>query len=233
MSRVVKAAGMLAVLFVATSASAEGASPDTNGTEGAEGVHLALRLGYAIPFGLLRAEDSASGLDEVKLNEVTAGQIPFWLDLGYWVAPQVMVGAYGQYGVVLLEDHPSGCPSGADCSAYDVRFGLQGQYHLLPGRDINPWMGLGIGYEILGGSGEQGGFTSTRTYRGMEYANLQAGATFALPGGVGVGPFLSLAFGEFSRAHFETFLGEADQEVEGLHEWLTLGVRLSYDPGRL
>jgi len=67
---------------------------------------LGLRLGYALPPG-----DAAEG---VKLSDGLSGQIPIWLDVGYMVTPNMLVGLYGQYGFAQVKS----CDDGADCSAH-------------------------------------------------------------------------------------------------------------------
>jgi hypothetical protein len=100
---------------------------------------IGLRLGYGIAIG--KAEDIWGSS---YLNEFIKGNIPIWLDLGYIVTPNILVGLYGMYGFSFRGNELSGdCD---ECSASMMRFGVQGQYHLVPSENIDPWFGLGIGF---------------------------------------------------------------------------------------
>ncbi|HEY3252499.1 MAG TPA: hypothetical protein VGJ91_01075 [Polyangiaceae bacterium] len=167
-------------------------------------IRLGLRLGYAFALGNLDKND--------KMSDGTKGQIPIWIDAGYMVTPNILVGLYGQYGFVQLKD----C---TDCSAHDIRFGLQGQYHLAPAGSADPWLGLGFGYEWLGLS--QGG--ASGTIKGFQFLNLQGGADFKVSDAFAVGPFVDFSLGQYSSISVED--QSADIPEKAMHEWLTLGVK--------
>jgi len=190
------------------SASSEGV-PDTGGK-----VKVGLRLGYGLPMG-----ESAKG---AKMSDGISGMIPIWLDLGYMVTPNIMVGLYAQYGLVMVKN----CPDGADCSGSDIRVGLQGQYHLSPAESMDPWFGLGVGYEMASTKVSAGGAETTGTLSGLEFANIQAGADFKA-GPLAVGPFLSFSLGQYSKAKVETPAGSADGDItdKAMHQWLVIGVK--------
>jgi hypothetical protein len=132
------------------------------------------------------------------------------------------------------------CPSvsGVDCSAHDIRVGLQGQYRFMPKESVNPWVGLGIGYEWLGGSISAntplGSVEGSFDVHGFEFLNLQGGADFKVADGVGIGPFLSFSLGEYTDGSVAatgagTVSGSGELANKSLHEWLTLGVRGAFD----
>lgn len=179
-------------------------------------IALGLRLGYGLPMG------SAIGGGDAKLSELVASQIPIQLDIGYWVIPNLLVGVYGQYAFgVLANDVSKGCDAlGTDCRAFGMRLGLQGQYHFLPSERLNPWVGLGIGYEWNELSAAAGVDVN---YHGFEFAMLQAGVDFGVTRRLGLGPFVSFSIGQYSSAAS----GEQDLEIResAAHEWLTLGAR--------
>ncbi|MET0792679.1 MAG: hypothetical protein ABW061_14255 [Polyangiaceae bacterium] len=170
---------------------------------------LGLRLGYAVPFG-----ESFKG---TTLSDGISGQIPIWVDAGYMVTPNVLLGVYVQYGFLQLKN----CPD--SCSGHDLRFGIQGQYHLSPEASLDPWFGLGVGYEIAGTSQSTQGFSVDSSVKGLEFLNLQAGADFKVADAFSVGPFLSLSLGQYSSAKFN------DQDVpvgdKAIHEWFTFGAK--------
>lgn len=187
-------------------------------------IFVGLRLGYGLPMG-----DAAK---DSKLSDTFKGMIPIWLDLGYMVTQNVMVGLYGQYAFASVADKV--CTSGADCSGSSMRFGVQGQYHILPAEKINPWVGLGIGYEMSSIKASGGGGEATIGMKGMEYVNIQGGADFKLNPAVGIGPFLSFSLGKYGSSKI-TATGMPDQSQDipsdqtAMHEWLTLGVRGAFN----
>lgn len=193
-----------------------GGAVDTSAPPDAGGkIKLGLRLGYGLPMGDASKDN--------KLSDGISGMIPIWLDLGYMVTPNIMVGLYAQYGIVMVKD----CPSGASCSGSDIRVGLQGQYHLSPGESLNPWFGLGVGYEMASSKVEAGGAEATADYSGLEFANLQAGADFKVGESMAVGPFLSFSIGQYSKAKLDSPVAKFDGDIEdkAMHQWLTLGVK--------
>jgi outer membrane protein W len=196
------------VAFAAVSAFA--------GTAAAEGLELGARLGYGIPMG--------DAVKDGKLSDGIKSQIPIWIDAGYRIDESLFAGLYMSYGIAQLKED---CPDGASCSATDIRVGLQGQYHLSPAESMDPWLGLGIGYEMAKLKVEAGGAEASTTYSGFEFLNLQGGLDFEAAEGVGVGPFLSFSLGQYSKAKVETPAGSVDGDIEdkAMHQWLTLGVR--------
>jgi hypothetical protein len=174
-----------------------------------------------------------------------SNKIPIWIDVGYKFTPNLMVGVYGQYAPAGVKD----CYSNAECSAYAWRFGAQVQYEFSPEGPIDPWVGLGIGYEIAGATitvkdvdvdtGEP--FTQEAKYelKGFEFANLQAGFDYKFSPAVGLGPFVSFSLGRYASGEQTVTLQQGtDPAVSGtkaggvtnktMHEWLVLGVRGSF-----
>ena len=102
------------------------------------GAEIAARVGYGLPAGNI-----TSG---VAVNDIVSGNIPLQLDAGWRVNHRWFAGAFLHYGLAITK----GCPAGSSCSGFDLRTGLEAQYHPLPkDRALDPWAGLGIGYEIL------------------------------------------------------------------------------------
>jgi opacity protein-like surface antigen len=175
-------------------------------------VKLGLRLGYGIPMG-----DAADG---AELGDFVSGMIPIWVDAGYMVTPNIMVGAYFQYGIASIADDFCG---EADCSGSDVRFGVQGQYHFSPGQKIQPWAGIGVGYEIANINAEIAGVEASFSTKGFEFLNLQGGADFEIANAFVLGPFASFSLGQYSSSSSG---GESeDIEDKAIHQWLTIGAK--------
>lgn len=200
------------------------------------GFEAGLRVGYGIPMGDVD--------DDGKLSDIIGGQIPLILDIGYRVTPNLFVGLYGQYGFGWVGgDTSTACDSSSEvsCSAQDIRLGIEAQFHFLPRQKLDPWIGLGIGYEWMGVSIEGGGIEVSATASGFEFINLQAGLDIAVAEHFYIGPFLNLSFGQYSDLSIDCSSGAsaicggqfgASGEIENkaLHEWLMIGVRGAYAP---
>ena len=196
-----------------------------------KGFEAGARLGYGIPLG-----EMAEGVD---LSDGIDGQIPIWLDVGYRPIEALMIGLYFQYGIGLIDNEACDI-DGVDCSGSDIRFGLQAHYHISPEEQLDPWVGLGIGYEWLNRGVEAMGTEVSSTLHGFEFLNLQAGLDIAVAEHVKLGPFLSFSLGQYGSGSAEcsgaacSALGtveiDGDIEEKSLHQWLVIGARVAYTP---
>jgi outer membrane protein W len=213
-------------------------SPDEQSGGSARGKFvLGLRTGYSFAMG---KTGGVNGGDS-DLSDTISGHVPIWLDLGYMVTDNIMIGAYGQYGIGFMGDDDCD-KDGVDCSASVIRAGLQGQYHFSPMANINPWLGVGIGYEwsstSLSVDAQGQSMDISMDVRGFEYLNLQGGADFKLSPAFGLGPFVSFSLGQYDHVDGEVrgVIGDdvialdvdEDLDDKSFHQWLTLGVRGSF-----
>jgi len=184
------------------------------------GLQLGIRTGFILPFGKM---DSGAA----DISDSMSGQIPIWLDAGYRVSPQVSLGLYGQVGFALVKN----CPSGVSCSSKNWRFGANVHYHIQPTSKIDPWLGLGFGYEIFTLDASSGGQSVSATGKGWEFANLQAGVDFWVSDRAYLGPFVGFSFDEITSESGDILGMHVDTSDfdKSLHEWLFLGVRGRFD----
>jgi hypothetical protein len=222
--------GILGAVLLSSSLAA--AAPDDTGFE------VGLRTGYSIALG--------TSSRDTDLNDVVSGTIPIWLDLGYRITPNVMVGLYGSYGFGFVGSNAIGCDqSGVDCNVHNIRFGGQVHYHFTPDRSTDPWIGAGFGYEwlsqsvsasVLGNS-----FDLSGTVHGFEFINLQGGLDFkpSDSSNFGIGPFIAFSLAEYASGSAScsgSVCGQLDLNAgsdigdKSVHEWLTLGVRGTFVP---
>jgi outer membrane protein W len=192
---------------------------------------LGLRLGYALPMGATSENNDGSS---EKMSDGVSGHFPIWLDVGYMVSQEFLIGLYGQYafgGVAgqLKAQCDQASSFGLSCSARDIRFGLQFQFHPVHDAKVDPWLGVGVGYEWLTVSISGAGQDGSTTGKGFEFANLQAGLDYKALPNFGVGPFVSFSLGQYDSVSNSGSLAEAssggDIANPALHEWLTFGVR--------
>lgn len=178
---------------------------------------LGVRAGFGIPIG------KVNGYATVDMSHSVVGEIPLWLDIGYMVTPDVMLGAYGQFAPLVTRN----CDTGASCRGSDIRVGVQAQFPISPAEKVNPWFGLGFGYEILAlGESMRGGDEVTAA-KGVELAHLQAGLDLRATPAIDIGPFVGCSIGQFSSATSSNALGSTSGDLANrvMHEWLEFGVR--------
>jgi len=194
------------------------------------GVELGIRSGYALPFG----DVTGGGGD--ALGHSVRGVVPIWIDAGYRLNPSIFVGASFQYGIGFVNtDHVANCSAGGvmsmgssfvqSCSASDLIFGIDFHYHLMPEQTVDPWAGVGVGYEIMNNS--RGAMSVN--YKGFQFLNVQLGADYKAMPNLGIGPFVMFSFGQFSNCSISGLEGGDCNAQTAMHEWLTLGIRGAYD----
>lgn len=202
------------------------------------GFALGLRAGYSLPLGSLAGSDRG---ENPKMSDVYSGAVPLQVDLGYFFNSNVYLGAYFQYAPVFLAED---CASGASCSANQMRFGINASYHFRAGEKFMPWLGLGIGYEMLNTkvSASANGMESSIGVgaRGIEFASVQGGADYRVNDTFSIGPYVSLAAGVYQTAttSLETknvpILGDISESAsesidnKAVHAWLSGGVRMQF-----
>jgi len=205
---------LAAALVVSSSAGAESSSP----TKSEYGVAFGVRSGYAIPF--------AQAASNSNLSDNIQGMIPIWLDAGFRFSPYVYLGAFFQYGFGILPSN-TGCTGGVSCSESDVRLGINVHYHFLPSGRVDPWLGIGAGYEWFNVSVSGTGGSAGGSLRGWEFANVQLGTDFTLSRIAAVGPFVALTIAEYTTSEVTSGAVSVSAEIPNktVHLWLMFGVR--------
>jgi hypothetical protein len=168
------------------------------------------------------------------------------LDLGWRVLPQLYVGAYGQVAPNMTRNTAGACPGGTDCSGLDWRVGLEADLHFWPSSRLDPYVGVGGGYEILhrtvsgplavplGTQTKTGMVDASITDRGWEMVNVTAGLDVRMARSIGLGPFVTgtLARFDIHNGTESTVLdggtvssGSVRGVVHTMHELVIVGVR--------
>jgi len=101
----------------------------------------------------------------------------------------------------------------------------------MPGSALDPWVGLGVGYESFGTRQSANGQSASSSFSGLQFVDVQAGGDFMLTPSLGVGPFVAFSVGEFTSASYDQGATSTSSSLQStaLHEWLTIGVRGAYD----
>lgn len=231
----------LSLVALAPSLRAEESASEPASLDGAERrIQLGLRTGFGVPFGGyadVRQLGTLLDTDVNSLSDDTYGAIPLWLDIGYRLTPRLLLGVYVMYGLVLpkagaaTDPLGGGCPNGLDCSGAGIRFGLQGQYHFAPAARVDPWLGLGVGYEWITShvEGQAFGFPIDveTEHGGPELLHLQGGVDVRLSPAFALGPFAALSAMQYTSCS-ATLDGEYTTcrlPDAAWHGWLVFGVR--------
>jgi hypothetical protein len=220
--------GFSGLVSVASAAVAQEVPPARTGFQ------MDVRTGYSIPMGqtglALSGPGTVATSSPVAMSDVTSAQVPFIVDIGGKVIPQLFLGGYfglafgGEAGLAK-----TACEmNGGACVSVGVHLGLEAQYHILPGGPTNPWLGYGFGFESLGVSSGQSNGDNDLTFGGLQFARLMGGVDFRLNRVFGVGPFVDLSFGRYSSVKSGSVSTDISPTVT--HEWLTLGARFVFFP---
>ncbi|WP_375757582.1 hypothetical protein [Corallococcus exercitus] len=262
---------LAAALGVATSAAAQEPEPQTETettttttTMSSEGMpmegqgrigpqfavsgNVGLGLGYVYTNG-----QSPSGtLEDLKITDSAKVSFPVIAELGFRVTPRFYIGAWGSWEPVLTKTNDLSCPEGFQCDTFQWRVGPEVRYHLRPGASFDPWIGLGVGLEILKSHVEgdtqlqvaPGVFVPTHvdthvTDRGPTIARVTLGGDVRVARSLSLGPIITASVGQYTvRTGSQTLditgVGTRDQGLtpvdDGFHALFTLGLRIAFLP---
>ncbi|MGZ6134785.1 MAG: PEGA domain-containing protein [Myxococcaceae bacterium] len=197
---------------------APAASPGRDPT--APHFEAAVRAGIGVPLG--SAYQNGAGSDQ-SLSEIDSYTIPIQLDLGVRLGGSWFLGGYFSYGFAG-SNTTTFCSTSGDCSPSTLRVGGEVHWHPLGSASIDPWIGIGSGYEKVSVSSGSG----TSSLSGWEFGNLQLGLDFALGSLFRIGPWVSFSIGQYGTASGPVSgVGvTVDLQNKTIHEWLMGGVRL-------
>lgn len=205
------------------------------------GFTTGLRLGVGVPLGKA-GRDIISG-NQRDLSDLTSWRSPIWIDVGYSPSGSSTLGAYMQVGV-----GGNGDACLADCDWSDIRIGASAEWRLLPGAAVEPWLGIGLGYEWLSyrvlfsaiiedadGVIQTVRGRATERFGGPELM-LHGGVDFQVDDALRIGPYASATVSQYLtdsyRCQPQTDLCPADGSIDGsaFHSWIGVGLRGAYTP---
>jgi hypothetical protein len=149
----------------------------------ARGLELSLGFGYGKGVGPVGA-----GVPTVQRLGDGGGTAT--LDFGWRLDPRWMLGAYGEFGVA------AGNVGEIADSAKIAAAGIQGQFHMMPERRYDPWIGLGFGWRGYWADTDGG----TYGLQGLDLARLRLGVDYRLSPGVAMGPVFGVTVTQFLSA---------------------------------
>lgn len=189
--------------------------------QGPEGLEFGARAGWAVPLGKFVDSQNQSA----DLSETVAGLVAGEVGFGYRI-PRLYVGLAGGAGIGVLPK--DACTDAKlSCSAADLKFKIEGQFHILPAAKLDPWLGLGIGYEAFLFSETFGSAKNSGAFGGFQFLSLSAGADYRVSDLIAVGPVIDFGMGSYSVASVNSrHIGDFET---ALHEWFFIGGRIVFD----
>lgn len=166
---------LIAFAMVGVAHAQEVAPPPNHSLE------LSLGLGYGQGLGPV-----ASGVS--RLQEFGNAGSTLQLEMGWRIDPNFMVGGYGEAslfdgGSLLDSNH-----------ATSLAAGIQGQFHVMPGRKYDPWVGVGFGWRGYWASRSTIG---TEKLQGLDLARVRVGVDYRVSPTVAVGPVFGITLTDF------------------------------------
>ncbi len=210
------------LLLVALLSAAGPAVAGTRGGADDDGILFALRGGYGVPFG-----DVARG---EPLSDLVKAKLPLWLEVGYRFTAYFRSALYFELAPMSLVD----CPTGAACSAFDVRSGVLLQLHPAPRSWLDPWVGIGFGVEHLQATAPPPDRSDPNSawelaWDGLELP-VEAGLDFAVGDFLTLGPYANASFAQFTSASARPPGKPSESGAvhdRGTHGWLQAGLKLT------
>jgi hypothetical protein len=186
-------------------------------------LQLGVRVGGASPSGEFEGG--------YPLGDLAGWTLPVGLEVGWRFGSHLALAAQGSYAFGFVDSaQERDCDAlGQTCSLATYRVGLQATWSFRPAAPVDPWLGVGAGYEWLRYTAENASGSGTLGYQGFEWVRAQGGVDFRF-GRFAVGPYLSYALGAYAERSLELPDGTASESVqdEATHGWLEGGARCLY-----
>ncbi|ACG73849.1 conserved hypothetical protein [Anaeromyxobacter sp. K] len=194
-----------------------------------QGLTLSARLAYGAPSGDISDEVDATGAPLYpKLDDLVRHKVPIWLELGYRFNPAVWGGIYLELAPASISK--DFCVPGRSCDGSDIRFGFDVQFHLQPYQIVDPWVGFGMGLEVLNAEAYEPGTGTIAefSWAGFEFPMLEVGLDLALSPYLTMGPFVSWSAGQYT-SYDVSVPGWGDESGRihdrSFHSWFQIGVK--------
>lgn len=190
-----------------------------------QGLTLSAWGGLGLPTGRF-ADDGGS------VGDVVGVSVPIGIGAYYRFNPHFRLGGLFEVAPLTVDD--SACPDDSDCSGTSYRIGIDAQYHFTPFRRVDPWLGVGFGYEWTTLTASTYDYWTDTDYyadtkfNGWLFPRFTGGLDFAVAPRFTVGPYFSYALGEYSHVDYgDHDSGEISHKA--FHGWFEIGVRGNFN----
>jgi hypothetical protein len=191
-----------------------------------QGLVLGGRVGFGFPAGDL--------FNQSPMTDLVGDKVPIWLELGYRFNRHVRTDLYFEFAPTGIKD--AVCFSGS-CTGDNFRVGIDAQYHFTPYGVVDPWLGLGFGWEWLHAPGvifvdpvTGNVFSIDQTWSGWELPLIQGGFDFPVAPNFTIGPYASFSLAEYTHYSQSGPRGLSfSQSISdrATHEWFQFGVKFT------
>jgi len=206
------------VLCVASVAMASESVTVVSGPpEKASGLYNALELGLGIGYSQPTG-DVASG--SPTLGDIAGPGASVELSIGWRINPNFLVGAYGTGAWFSTGDN-----AGSALNSWSTTAGVQGNYHILPGNDLDPWIGLGAGWRGYWVNRPEG----RDARHGVDLARLQIGVDIPVVTGVSISPFAGATASLFLTQQLAQETSFSNISSPNVNVFFTAGVMGRFD----
>jgi outer membrane protein W len=215
----------VAMALLAASATAAAVAPTT----ASAGVVLGAGTGLTLNGGSV-----GEGL---KMTDLAAVMVPLRLEAGWKFADQLtLTGFFNMNFGVVSGDLKDACDAlGNDCLVSQSRAGVQGRWNFSPDRQLDPWVGAGVAWEVLAVDQTTGSGSSYTVNLHGAALDLAAGVDYWLSPRLSLSPYLGFSIGKYTEGKEVSAIDEdwsaiPDSE-QRYHTQITAGVRLGFDFG--
>lgn len=187
---------------------------------------MGARAGVSYPLG-----DSISGK---ALADQVGPSFPLTFELGVRLLGRYELALVGQYALgTISSTNASGCYTGNNaCSSSVGQVGLEFLYHPLGLVKVDPFVGVGFGYEWLLARATISGKNNDLAVSGWNWVVLQTGVEFGVSNLFRIGPYALLSVGQYQNSSYTVIVGGVPMSGTSpianpaVHLWLSVGVRL-------
>jgi hypothetical protein len=208
------------------------------------GFQWGLALGFGLPLGNADAgaslfANTANGEQpfvtrDGSMSSIVSYHVSLALDLGYRLGPNWWVGIRPQAATGGNGDQ---CPTGANCHFSDARLSALLKYNSSPHSSLNPWFGVGLGWEWLMTTLTAAIPESVGVKQNLSGPLLQAlgGLGFDFADHIHAGPYAAVAVGRYIWNGLECSAalgcpGSYFVKDGAFHAWLSVGISGEYGP---
>ena len=181
-----------------------------------------VKAAYALPVGNIWSGTSQFN-PQLAMSSAWSGAMPIELAARYRFTPNVSLGVYFQWGPAFVTSNAFDNISGNWGST--MRTGLELVYGFTPDSAMNPWVGLGTGWEWANYSGTG----AAVTLNGWEYLNLQLGLDFNAAKAFAIGPYVGFFMGTYANivatGASDGWGGSVPSYARAFHGWFQVGVK--------
>jgi hypothetical protein len=171
----------------------------------------------------------------VPMSDYASFMVPVQLEAGWKFADRLtLVGFFNMNFGIVSGDFGTVCDAyGWDCLANQSRVGAQARWSFSPDRQLDPWVGAGVAWEVLGIERSSSASTYTINFQGTGF-DLAAGVDYWVSPRFSLSPYVGLSLGKYTEGKvvsaFEDWSAIPDAE-QRVHSQFTAGVRIAWDFG--